>query len=280
MSAIVVVLTLAGCITFEPDDTASDAGAATVGGSTTTDDDATSSPTSTPVPTTGGTGEVAGECGLWEQDCQSGAKCVPFDSEMTGVVDKTRCVDIADDPGQAGDPCFAEGGVVGLDDCDAGLLCWLLDADGQGTCTPMCEGSPNMPKCGEGLVCDISTGGLLPLCLTTCDPLAPTCPTGQICIPSMLEVFVCDGDVSGDAGFYGDPCEFLNVCDPGLLCVAGQNVPGCDAPGCCTEFCDLNLAMTMPDLCSGAPEQECVAFYSQGPAPPGLEDVGLCAIKQ
>jgi hypothetical protein len=256
---------------------ATDASMTTEAAATTEDPGA---PTTEAVPTTGGSGGVAGECNLWDQDCPPGAKCVPFDSAMTGVVDKTRCVEIAESPGKAGDPCVAEGGVVGLDDCELGLLCWLLDGEGHGTCTPMCEGNPDAPVCAEGLVCDISTGGLLPLCLTTCNPLSPSCPSGQICIPSMAQVFVCDGDVSGDAGAYGDPCEFLNVCDPGLLCVAGQNVPGCQTNGCCTEFCDLSEAMSMPNQCSGAPEQECVPFFDGGAAPPGLEDVGLCAIKQ
>jgi len=241
----------------------------------TTDDSQT-----TAAPTTGAdTGEVAGECSVWVQDCPQGAKCVPFDSTSTGVVDSARCIEIADPAGKAGDPCTAEGGIVGADDCDADLLCWLLDPDGNGTCTPMCKGSPAAPSCGSGLVCDVTNGGLLPLCLSTCNPLAPTCPIGQACMPSMAELFVCDGDVSGDAGFYGDPCEFLNVCDPGLLCTTSTNVPGCDAPGCCTEFCDLSLAQSMPNACSGAPEQECLPFYDTGAAPPGLEDVGLCGIK-
>ena len=170
-----------------------------------------------------------------------------------------------------------EGGVVGLDDCDAELLCWLLDDEGQGVCTPLCAGTPDSPSCGGEYVCDVSNGGLLPLCLTPCDPLASSCESNQICIPSMAGIFVCDGDVSGDGGAFGDPCEYLNVCDSGLLCISSFHVPGCTSPGCCTEFCDVNLP---DDNCSGAPEQECVAFYDPGSAPPGLEDVGLCGIKQ
>ncbi|MDC0720221.1 hypothetical protein [Nannocystis bainbridge] len=266
---------------FEQGGTDSEAGGGPPAGPETTTTAATTddTQTSSSAPTTSG-GPIAGECDVWMQDCPAGAKCVPFDSTGTGVVDDTRCVEIADPAGKAGDPCQAEGGIVGLDDCDAGLLCWLLDADGLGTCTPMCEGAPAAPTCAGGLVCDVSTGGLLALCLTSCNPLTPTCPSGQICIPSAAGGFVCDGDVSGDAGFYGDPCEFLNVCDPGLLCSAGPNVPGCGTPGCCTEFCDLALAESMPAMCSGAPEQECLPFYDAGMAPPGLEDVGLCGIKQ
>ncbi|MCY1062449.1 hypothetical protein [Nannocystis sp. SCPEA4] len=271
----VVLLTLAGCVVGEKDsETGSETGSDSAAPATTTTGDSQT----TAVPTTTG-GEVTGECSVWAQDCPTGAKCVPFDSTGTGVVDSTRCIEIADPAGKAGDPCTAEGGIVGIDDCDADLLCWLLDPDGHGTCLPMCQGTPAAPSCGGGLVCDVSNGGLLPLCLTTCNPLASGCPTGQTCIPSMAEVFVCDGDVSGDAGAYGDECEFLNVCDPGLLCTTATNVPGCAAPGCCTEFCDLSLAQSMPEMCSGAPDQECLPFYDPGAAPPGLEDVGLCGIK-
>lgn len=267
-SLFACLLTLAGCVKFEEDET----GGATEGptGTASAATDATTADT----PTTGGTGEPAGECSVWEQDCMAGAKCVPHDSMQTGVVDSTRCVEVADPARQVGDPCQAEGGVVGLDDCDHGLLCWQLDEDGQGTCIPLCTGSPGAPSCGDGLQCDVSNGGLLPLCLTTCDPLTKDCPEGQICIPSQAELFVCDADVSGDLGGFGDPCEFLNVCDPGLLCVASSNVPGCGAPGCCTPYCDLS-APECPD-----PAQECLSFYDPGAAPPGLEDVGLCGVKE
>lgn len=265
------MLTLAGCVTYEhPNETSATSSGATgeaeTGGST--------APPGTSEPTTG---EPAGECDLWIQDCPEGSKCAPYDSMGTGVADTTRCVALVETPGSVGDPCAAEGGVVGLDDCGTGLLCWFLDDMGAGVCTSLCTGSPGAPHCDDGLLCDISNGGLLPLCLTTCDPLSPACLMGQICIPSATDVFVCDADSSGEAGAYGDPCQYINVCDPGLLCVAGPNVPGCTAPGCCSEYCDI----TMPaeGQCSGAPEQQCVPYYDQDP-PPGYETVGLCSIKQ
>lgn len=278
-SSLVALLTLAGCVTFEQGTDTATAGPATTGEAETTGEPPPTTATSEPVPTTGvpTTGEPAGECNVWEQDCLAGAKCVPFDSMQTGVADSTKCVEVADPAGQVGDPCVAAGGIVGVDDCDLGLLCWFLDGDGDGVCTAMCTGSPLSPSCGEGLQCDVSNGGLLPLCLTTCDPLASTCPMGQICIPSITGQFVCDGDASGDGGAYGDPCEFINVCDPGLLCTAGPNVPGCATAGCCTEYCDLTLPPA--GQCSGAPEQTCLPFFAMDP-PPGLEDVGQCGIAQ
>ncbi len=278
---VVALLTPVGCVQFERGtdtgavnesavsaDTTGEASGATTGGAATE---------ATPTTSGGSTGAPAGECDVWAQDCHAGAKCAPFDSMHTGVVDTTKCVDVADPAGKAGDPCTAAGGVVGLDDCDAGLVCWFLGDKGQGVCTPLCTGSALSPTCGEGLQCDVSNGGLLPLCLTKCDPLATSCPIGQVCIPSISGLFVCDSDASGDAGAYGDPCEYINVCDPGLLCTSSENVPGCQAPGCCTEYCDV----TQPadSQCSGAPTQVCIPFYTMDP-PPGLEDVGQCGIKQ
>lgn len=273
---LVVLLTLAGCVQGgEPDDSA------TSGEVTSAAPTSGEPATTTPQPTTGEgtTGEVAGECSVWDQDCPAGAKCVPFDSMSTGVVDSARCVELVQSPRQSGDPCETEGGVVGLDDCDEGLLCWFLDADGEGVCTPMCAGSPDNQICGDGLVCDVTNGGFLPLCLATCDPLAPACPMGQICIPSgPNSTFLCDSDASGDAGAFGDPCEYINVCDVGLTCVAAANVPGCVSAGCCTEYCDVG--QPADGQCSGAPEQECLGFFDDQTAPPGLEDVGFCGVMQ
>jgi hypothetical protein len=78
-------------------------------------------------------------------------------------------------------------------------------------------------------------------------------------------------------GAYGDSCEYLNVCDPGLWCADATVVPGCAGSiGCCSEFCELSN----PDAtCMGA-GQECTAYYEEGQAPPGYEDVGVCILPQ
>ncbi len=270
---------LAGCVQFEHD---SQGGPASVGDGAGPDDDgsgtadATGEPaTSGSTPTTGGVGEEA-ECDLWQQDCPAGSKCAPYDSNSDVVHDTARCVPRSATPGQAGHDCKIEGSVAsGLDDCDIGQLCWNTDELNEGSCVEMCAGSPQAPECSEGLVCDISNGGALPLCLQPCDPLTPSCPQGQICLPSNGGLFLCDVDASGDQGAYGDECAFVNVCDPGLFCAAGQAVPGCESAGCCTEYCDLEVG---GEGCSGAPEQQCVAYYDPGAAPPGYENVGICAV--
>lgn len=270
-AAVVVLLTLGGCIEFEKDSESGAPGPTSPPLDETTGDAADTSGGGE-LPTTGGAVDP-GQCDLWAQDCAADAKCAPYDAVTDGVVDSTRCVPLADAPRQAGDPCKLDG-IVGRDDCDLGLMCWNLKEGGEGTCVPLCTGSPQSPTCGEGLVCDVAGGGVLPLCLTTCDPLAPSCPMGQICIPASASTYVCDADGSGDAGAYGDECAYVNVCDSGLLCTDASNVPGCESPGCCTEYCDL----TQPagGQCSGAPAQECLPIFET--PPPGHEDVGFCGI--
>ncbi len=271
---LVLVLGAGACVQFDRDDgTAGSSGGQTTGASaegTSTD----GPPTTSAAPTTSAGGEAA-ECDLWLQDCAAGSKCAPYDENADGIHDSARCVPIDGTPGQVGDDCKIEGPVAsGNDDCDLGLVCWDLDEMNNGRCLSMCQGAKEAPQCPDGLVCDISNGGALILCLQSCDPLTPSCPLGQICLPGQ-GVFICDTDASGDMGSYGDDCAFVNVCDTGLFCAPSQSVPGCETAGCCSEYCDLTIGGAN---CSGAPQQECVPFFDAGMAPPGYEDVGVCSI--
>ena len=81
-----------------------------------------------------------------------------------------------------------------------------------------------------------------------------------------------------DGGQAFDGCEFVNTCDPGLMCYDTASVStGCNpgSLGCCTPFCDTSLANTCP-----GPAQTCVAVYPEGEAPAGLEHVGICQVPQ
>jgi hypothetical protein len=84
---------------------------------------------------------------------------------------------------------------------------------------------------------------------------------------------------SGEQGVYGEPCEFINTCDPGLFCANQESVPGCaGSTGCCTDLCDLGS--DDPDSqCTGVAQgQVCVPWYELGQAPPMFVDVGACAL--
>ncbi len=219
----------------------------------------------------------SGECDVFAQECPEGQKCAPYADDGGSTWNNTKCVDVAEDPAQVGEPCVAEEfGLDGIDDCDVGLFCWDVDDQNKGRCIALCGGSPETPVCPDGTFCEISRSGTINLCLTTCDPLADdACPiSDEVCIPN-LDAFLCVLDASGEEGQVNDPCAFANACDPGLYCISPENGAECDQArqGCCQPFCDV----TKMNTCAGA-GQTCVAWYEQGMAPEGYEKVGICAI--
>jgi hypothetical protein len=216
------------------------------------------------------------ECDIFAENCPQGQKCMPFANDGENSWNDLMCVPIAANPRQPGDVCnVKESGVSGFDDCDIHSMCFNVDPDTlQGTCVAMCTGSEQNPMCPPGSSCTIANDGVLVLCLPTCDPLDPgTCAADQVCV-FVNDDFLCVFDASGNEGQMFDECEFVNDCDSGLACVDASGVPQCDpqAPGCCTDFCDLEL----PNMCP--PPLACVPFFEEGQAPPGLEDVGLCVV--
>ncbi|MCX4242612.1 ribulose phosphate epimerase [Paraliomyxa miuraensis] len=218
-------------------------------------------------------------CDIFVQDCMENEKCMPWANDGGNVWNGTRCSPIADNPGQAGDECTVEGsGTSGIDSCDIGTMCWNVDPEtNTGTCVAMCTGDAANPLCEDpGTTCVNVNDGAIVLCLPQCDPLLQDCAAGEACY-GINDVFTCVPDASGESGIYGDPCEFINVCDPGLFCANAETVPGCTGSvGCCSEFCDLEDPAGN-DQCSGvAGGQECVP-WTQDPDP-GLEAVGACVI--
>jgi hypothetical protein len=217
------------------------------------------------------------ECDTFTQDCPDGEKCNAWANDGGNSWNALNCFPLDDSPDQIGDACTVEGsGVSGVDSCDIGLMCWGVDTETNiGYCIGYCQGSPADPSCADPTALCIFTNEVLALCLPGCDPLLQDCQPGEGCYP-VLETFVCAPDASVDSGAYGDTCEFINVCDPGNYCGPAESVPGCGGGGCCTPFCDLtDGAFVCPGSLGG---QECVPFYAEGLAPPGLEDVGVCAI--
>jgi len=209
------------------------------------------------------------ECDIFGDDCGPGEKCTAWASNGGSSWNATKCVPVAANPDPIGAPCTAEGGgVSGIDSCAKGAMCWGVDENGMGTCVEQCTCSEDNPICATpNSNCTISNDGVLALCLPSCDPLdANACAGGDVCISSG-GLFQCVLDASGDAGGPGDPCQFANACDPGLLC--GANNGTCDGPGCCTPFCDLTAPVCPDGL-------ECLAFYEEGQAPQCFEDVGVC----
>jgi hypothetical protein len=220
------------------------------------------------------------ECDVWMQDCPEGEKCMPWANDGGNSWNATRCSPVADNPGQVGDECTVEGsGVSGIDSCDVGTMCYYVDPEtNMGTCVAFCQGSEAAPMCESGFLCSISNDGVLILCRRECDPLLQDCMGSAACLPANgSDGFVCIVDASGEMGAPGDPCEFLNACDPGLFCANAEAVPDCQgASGCCSEFCDLTAAD--PDAGCSLVGQMCTPWFEMGAAPPDLEHVGACSL--
>ena len=208
-------------------------------------------------------------CNAYTQNCPEGFKCM-FKADFSVA----QCAVNDENAKGVGDVCVVNDS--GIDDCEQGAFCWKVNEEThEGTCTPLCvDGDTPCPPqhfCYGFARHGVDAG----ICIGLCDPLEQDCDEGELCIPSPQYGFSCALDASGEEGAYGDPCEFANACDPGLLCINPEYVEGCQAGGCCTPFCDIT---EMPDQCPGD-SQECIPWYDMD-APPEYEKMGVCGIPQ
>ncbi|MFO7562245.1 MAG: hypothetical protein R6X02_06350 [Enhygromyxa sp.] len=228
-----------------------------------------------PTTTTNGSGFVpqddlggASSCDPWAQDCPEDEKCVAYASSG-GTWDANKCVPIGGD-GQPGDPCTYAGAVESTDSCGADSWCWDVGAEGTGTCTGFCTGSPDNPQCDPGTACSIANNGSINLCMLACNPLLQDCPSeGTSCFWDGGN-FVCANATQDIPA--GEPCGFINDCVGGTICLAPEAFPSCNGASCCGQFCDL-----AEPTCSIS-GTECTAFFEEGTAPPNYEDVGVCIV--
>lgn len=217
-------------------------------------------------------------CDLAQQDCPEGQKCNPSALGTGSVFSGARiCVPEVPDAKPPYAPCSPLGSTAdGTDDCELGSACLGDDVECRQLCNIDGQGAPPCPpeeQCFE-LGCAVCEWGL---CRRPCDPREPTsCPVGDACLPGDPAIFHCVGDLSGDDGQAGDPCEFLNNCDPGLLCVTADQVPGCDPASisCCVRFCSTDAPNTCPNQDQGA---TCLPFFTAADMPlPQFINLGTC----
>jgi hypothetical protein len=227
----------------------------------------------------GGDGHL--QCDIWVDDCPLGQKCTPVADDGGSSWNAWMCMPLAEDPKAVGEGCTVENsGVSGIDDCEKGSMCWDVDPDTLvGECVAFCSGSEANPTCEDPCThCAINGDGILIICLPACDPLLQDCYEGGACYPEN-ETFSCSPDAGGDMGALGEPCEFINVCDPGLFCASPESAPSCGGPtGCCASFCDA-LA---EDPCAAMPAGvECIPFFAEGEGPPCFSGVvGGCLLPE
>ena len=226
-----------------------------------------------PDPDVGGGTDFA--CSLRTQNCPAGEKCMPT-NEDGGVWDAWHCLPVEADPRAPGQTCtLGEPPWSGRDDCERGAMCWNVDpGTQQRTCIAIHTGSANHQICPDPMDVPMewANGVFLP-CLARCNPLAPQCALGEGCyaVMSWRADFVCMPDATQERGQASDPCEVVNACDPGLACIEGAHVPGCEAKlACCSPFCDLD-------------DPECPAGTDCHPwdppvIVPGQESVGICRV--
>ncbi len=220
---------------------------------------------------------IGQQCDILTQDCPAGLKCIVYDPTGSGSLGWSwGCFPVVDDPVEVGETCTAIGGVgSGLDDCPVGAVCWDVDNRTlEGQCVAYCTGGGPDPTCDDpDTLCNIPGDASVGMwCFEVCDPRADDCDPGEVCVSFNSYSFVCGPDASGDAGAIGDPCEFVNACDPGLLCTGAATVPGCvGAAGCCTAYC------TVGDDSPCLPGQQCVPWFEDTPPHPTWDDLGVCA---
>lgn len=211
-----------------------------------------------------------------QADCSlpgTACKGVSLDGNLSW--DESHCVPTPPRPAAPGEPCTTiEDGEWIWDTCAPGAVCVSIDEDTkQGVCAPQCM-LVDTPACDP---C-VTYGRRLDddqvyFCPPTCDPLASTCASNEVCVANGKTAFICVKDASNEGGAIYEPCEYVNGCDTGLACMAYDSSPLCDPNEnyCCLPLCDLD-APVCPD---GLP---CEPWYPQGEAPDGLEDVGVCAV--
>ncbi len=219
-------------------------------------------------------GGVASQCDPKSQDCPEGEKCSAVSIVVGNPWGANTCVPKKGDS-QVGDSCDIEDGkYTGIDNCDAGLICLLTDDDGNGgACVEFCDSNDLCPDT-SGAKCVVYNDGSLPICLNNCDPLVQDCPEGQACYNSAGDDFVCfkESAMPGE-GAPGAECAFINQCQKGSFCAAATALADCATPSCCTPYCPVSGGNAP---CGNG--EDCVAFFTEGMAPPGLEDIGVCAI--
>jgi hypothetical protein len=205
---------------------------------------------------------------------------MPWANDGGNSWNATKCSPLDPNPMKPGEECIVEGsGVSGVDNCDAAAMCWDVNPEtNEGVCIAFCSGSEQSPVCDDpGTCCGIYNDGVLILCLPACDPLLQDCPVGQGCYAYDWGM-VCVPDASGPEGpLPGAPCEYANVCGPGLQCIDAQYVPGCaGAVGCCAPFCDVGA---QDPYCNAGAGEECVPLWEEGEQPPCKpEHIGVCRL--
>lgn len=180
-----------------------------------------------------------GECGVGEKCNRWGLPGAPLSAR--------RCAPIPARAHGEGEPCVRDPQRPWIDDCDGTTFC--VD----GVCRGECGSDAD---CSDGQHC-------AQVCVDTCNPLEPDCPTGTTCRP--------DREAHGCVGpelewIVGWPCNSVR-CDVGQFCVEAEVYFGCGDVSCCASVCDLGSQ----DCADG------LTCVPQWPEDPELAGLGVCS---
>ncbi len=198
--------------------------------------------------------------------CALNERCAPYLAEGTVAF---HCAPLHASPNNRDAACTVDTTTYALadyvDSCNAGLTCLGFDGTPNvtGRCQPLCNSG-----CAAAEVCITSVANDLSVCARPCNPLVLGCASGFGCYP-VAENFACLPTTS--PGPFRAACTTPQACSPGMACFPGAYVFGCTADACCTPYCDMFFGASCP---LGT---DCLYWYDFGAAPPGLEDLGLCA---
>ncbi len=213
---------------------------------------------------------VSRDCSVWDAKCPAGEKCIAWANDGGNEWNAARCSEVG--PDQVGDACLAEGGPVsGLDSCAVDTMCWNVDPDSNaGNCVALCGGTEDNPVCTDpDTTCLLGNGGVLNVCVQSCNPLVPNCPDGQACYGIRESgQTVClrpDTPVSTDSGVL-----YPAFCPPGSVAIEPELDADCEVgEPCCAPWCDLSA----PNCEAGS---VCTPWSVEGKTP-GVDFRGFCS---
>ncbi len=208
-------------------------------------------------------GATLSPCTTWDDSCPECYKCMPYGEG--GTWNKLGCFVMSLDSRRVGEQCQSvqdEHSGISIDNCERGLFC--LDE----VCVPFCEGA-NF-SCPEIYVC-VDGGPVYKVCYVRCDPLAPNCSEGDVCVQNGgYGYFLCVGTLDNKPAF--DDCVYSEECAPGSGCFSHSVATECEGTNsCCNNLCDLENPQ-----CPGE-GQACVPYFEM---PQFLEyqRLGYCTI--
>lgn len=219
-----------------------------------------------------------------EDQCDAGQKCSTYMSDLTKKqTDGTRCAPVTG-TAKLGEACTRNRD-EGTDDCGPMLFCnaGCSACDGPGTCIAYCDVDKDpVQDCKDRGVenghCFHFNGNALPICMKVCDPIKQDCADEKQACHATLDNFLCATfrPEPGSEGKYGQPCDRVQSCAPGLTCRDAKEVEACkdqEEGRCCTNICDRSKK---DEKQCGGEQESCEAIFEKPVT--GLEDVGVCVL--